>query len=82
MTEIPQAECRYGYPFSQLEQMWDAATMQRFNAWFEGQTGAICDSKEYDHDKKGYHETGCGPHGVVAYPWDVDRFLKGGTPLD
>lgn len=73
--------CTLGYPEEQLREIlgsrWDD-----FSRWFVGQTGGICEGREYDHDKREYRPTNCGPHGYVVYPWDVRNFLGGGRALD
>lgn len=56
--------------------------MSRFKEWMRGQTMGICDGRLYNHGKREYEGTGCGPHGVVAYASDLNAFLHGQPPLD
>lgn len=48
-----------------------------------GQTMMLCDGRRYNHDAREY-EVACGgvAHGVVVYPWDVERFLAGLPVVD
>lgn len=73
--------CRYGYTEEQVRTIM-GDRMEAFNKWFYGQTGTICEGREYSHELEKYVPTGCGPHGYVVYPWDVERFLGGKVPLD
>lgn len=80
---LPEPECKYGYPIEQLEDILVPLNRYfEFNKWMYGQTGAICDGQEYDYSKKDYVATGCGPHGMVVYSWDVTRFLAGLPVID
>jgi hypothetical protein len=84
MTErpdLPQPECESGYPVTQVEAIL-GDRMTEFNRWMRGQTGAICDGRKYDHNKREYHNTNCGPHGMVVYAWDLRQFLDGGDDLE
>jgi hypothetical protein len=78
---IPKPECQLGYPESQLKEIL-GDRLEDFNLWMRGQTIAGCDGRRYDHDKKEYQPTGCGPHGYVIYSWDLERYLAGGFPID
>jgi hypothetical protein len=42
-----------------------------------GQTRAICEGRKFNHDTREY-ETSCRGvhHGVVTYPWDVQRYIR------
>lgn len=73
--------CRYGYTRDDLGRLL-GARLPEFDSWMRGQTLGICDGREYDYAAFAYCETGCGPHGVVAYRHDVRRFLGGAGPLD
>jgi hypothetical protein len=57
---------------------------QDFMHWMRGQTMSICDGMTYNHEEKRHEPTGCvrQPHGVVVYPWDVERFLSGLPVID
>jgi hypothetical protein len=55
-----------------------------FNHWMRGQTMSICDGRSYNHEAGQYEPTECAdtPHGIVAYPWDVERYLHGYPVID
>jgi hypothetical protein len=76
MSILPEPACQLGYPRDAIEQIL-AEDIATFDEWMHGQAVAICDGRRYDHDRRDYDETGCGPHGVVVYPWDLDRYLNG-----
>lgn len=80
-TKIAQPECHIGYPFRQLEGIL-GDRMDEFSRWLAGQTISQCDGRKYNYDTKEYEPTGCGPHGFVAYRWDVERFLAGKPIID
>lgn len=80
-TEPSGPSCRYGYTRGDLEALF-GDRLPEFFRWMRGQTVSVCDGRAYDHDKREYHDTGCGPHGTVVYPWDVEQYLRGGRPLD
>ena len=85
LETLPEPDCRYGYPIAQVREhlgdntfatfyQWiDRQTV--FYQWIDGQTVSVCDGREYDHELRQYYETGCGPHGLVYYPWNVQSFL-------
>jgi hypothetical protein len=73
---LDEPECKYGYPIDQAQRVL-GDRYEDYCAWARGSTGAICDGREYDHDQREYHPTGCGPHGMVVYRWDVEKFLAG-----
>lgn len=77
----PQPDCIYGYTQGQLDSILGPRRIE-FNRWMYGQTGAICDGRRYDHNLKTYVETGCGPHGMVVYSWDLKRFLQNHPVID
>jgi hypothetical protein len=79
---LPPPECELGYPVSQLEQLLDEQQMSRLHLWMRGQTGAICDGTRYDHDIDALLPSGCGPHGLVYYPWDVERWAAARPIVD
>lgn len=78
-TLVPPA-CPLGYTREQVEQI-TAEGFADFTYWMRGQTGAICDGRRYDHDKREYEPTGCAeaPHGMVVYAWDLARWIRGGA---
>lgn len=78
---LPNPECECGYTRAQVEAIM-GNRLDAFNRWMRGQTAAVCEGRRYDHDTREYVETGCGPHGMTVYPWDVQQFLQGGQPLD
>lgn len=82
MTDLPISVCRFGYPRDQVRAVVGDAQVDAFGKWMRGQTGAICDGQQYNYDLKVYESTGCGPHGMVVYKWDVERFLRGLSALD
>lgn len=78
-TEKP--ECQLGYTETQLDRIL-GDRRREFNAWMRGQTIAMCDGKKYNHEEKRYEDTGCGPHGLVVYSWDLQRFIFGLPVVD
>lgn len=81
MKHIEQPECALGYTDEQLKRIL-GDRLPEFMQWMAGQTVSLCDGRAYDHSRKEYVETGCGPHGTVTYPWDLDRFLRGQPVID
>jgi hypothetical protein len=79
---LPTPKCKYGYPADQLQQILTPTLMEAFSTHMRGQTMTLCEGQEYSHELKKYIPTNCGPHGPVAYPWDLENFLKGRPPLD
>lgn len=77
---MPKPKCQLGYTRAEVEEI--VGNMTSFDRWFRGQAGAICDGRRYDHDKQEYEPTGCGPHGLIYYTWDVEQYMKGQPPLD
>ena len=80
-VRLPVPECQSGYTRGQLETLF-GDRLDEFWHWFRGQTGSICDGRRYDHEKRQYFPTGCGPHGPVVYQSDVVRFVRGMGPFD
>ena len=80
-TSSTSRQCKYGYTRDEIEALV-GDRIDAFNHWMRGQTGSICDGQLYDHDKREYYPSGCGPHGPVVYEHDVRQFLRGGRPLD
>lgn len=74
--------CKFGYTWGEISDMLGKTNMPKFEDWFRGQTGAICDGRQYNHDTESYEETGCGPHGGVVYAHDLTRFIYGQQPFD
>lgn len=71
---IPTPPCWLGYPRDSVEQIL-AEDITHFDKWMRGQTVGICDGTRYNHDSQEVESTGCGPHGVVVYAHDLDRYL-------
>lgn len=80
-TDPSVPDCELGFPTAQVEQIL-AEDFAAFAHWMRGQTMAICEGRRYDHDTHEYTPTGCGPHGPVVYPWDLDNYLRGGRIHD
>lgn len=81
MTDIEEPDCQIGYTWEQAKRIV-GGRLDEFQQWMAGQTVALCDGRRYDHDKREHEPTGCGPHGMAVYPWDLKRFLRGGPILD
>ena len=83
-TELPEPTCRLGYTEDDLRVIFpDESTRKEFFVWMYGQTFASCDGREYDHDRREYHEACDGKkHGAAYFPWDVERFIRGGRIID
>lgn len=75
MKAFPDPDCESGYSLYFLEETMPLDAFDDFMIWMNGQTMCICDGRRYSHEDKQYYETGCGPHGAVAYSWDVHRWL-------
>lgn len=69
--------CHLGYPREQLSEIL-GDRLEHFEQWMFGQTQAICEGRQYDHSRREYLPTNCGPHGVVTYRWDLVNYLSGG----
>lgn len=69
----PNPDCTLGYPENQVKEIM-GARLREFRIWMRGQTQGVCDGQLYD--------IGCGPHGTVTYPTDVERFLQGLPVID
>jgi len=81
-VSLPAPICSLGYPESQLLDIISAEQLKNFYQWMSGQTFTICEGSKYDHIQKRSVPSGCGPHGYVYYPWDVERFLDGRPIVD
>lgn len=85
VAEIEPPNCQMGYTREQIDRIvgeHGSHSRIRFHLWMSGQTMAICDGREYDHEARKYGPTGCGPHGPIVYGHDVRRFLAGLPVLD
>lgn len=76
-NSFPKPNCEMGYSFEYLEEILSEEMFAEFNKWHYGQTGSICEGRQYNHVAKEYEPSACAnsPHGFVAYRWDVERFL-------
>ena len=83
LTEILPPACPLGYTREQVEQI-TAEGLTDFDYWMRGQTVAVWDGRRFNYDTHEYEPTECGatPHGLVVYPWDLTRFIRGGGVLD
>lgn len=70
--------CPHGYTTADLERVF-GASLPAFHKWMDGQTQGVCEGRRYDHDLRRYFPTECAddPHGVVAYRYDVERYVRG-----
>lgn len=83
MEKLPSAECRLGYPDSQLEEILGEERLKDFYRWMRGQTFSACDGTEYNHQTRKYEPSVCSvSHGYVYYRQDVERFLAGKPVID
>lgn len=76
---LPKPHCQLGYTEDQIKEI--VIDLNGFYRWMEGQTMAVCDGRLYDHEKRCYVE-GCGPHGIIVYPHDLERYLQGLPVID
>jgi hypothetical protein len=81
MSNIPKAECRFGYPVQQLENIL-GNRITEFYKWMHGQTFSSCDGRLYNYETEAYEASNCGPHGFVYYQGDVERFLDNRPIVD
>lgn len=63
-------ECTFGYTDEQVTRIM-GARLYDFRRYMDGITGTVCDGEE-----------GCGPHGVITYRQDVERYLLGLPVVD
>jgi hypothetical protein len=82
-TTLPRPACPLGYPRDQLERIL-GDRLAAFHKWHVGQTGAICDGRDWNWTAKEYEPNECAdnPHGMVVYASDVREFLAGRRPSD
>lgn len=78
---LPEPECPLGYTVDQLHTIL-GNRYEEFADWIDGQTTGICDGTRWNPTTKEAEPTGCGPHGGVAYAWDLERFLDGKPIID
>lgn len=71
-----EPECRGGYTYHQVQEIMGERE-DEFLRWMAGQTMMICGGQSDGGERK------CEvAHGMVAYSYDVKRFLAGGEILD
>lgn len=75
-------ECKFGYPETQLREIWTEDKFKDFMKWMRGQTFSVCDGTLFDGELNRMVGSGCGPHGYVFYAHDVTNFVTGGPILD
>lgn len=84
-VDLPPPSCRLGYTDDDLAALLPSygRTLDELWAWMVGQTGALCEGRQWDPATGSYVEA-CGgaAHGPVVYPWDVRTFLRRGPVLD
>jgi hypothetical protein len=84
---LPEASCPHGYTVQDLDDLLGTYFGDEFMVWMSGQTKMICEGYRYDHDRRETVPSQCAgsPHGVVVYPWDLQRWIDwkqgGPTPL-
>ena len=81
MAKLPKPDCELGYTDKQVDTIM-GLRMAEFQRWMAGQTMAICDGRRFSYAENRYEATGCGPHGYITYPWDLQRFLDGKPIID
>lgn len=81
IKDLVAPECKDGYTDEQITRIM-GARLYEFQQWMHGQTGAICEGREYNHETQEYEDTGEGPHGYITYRQDVERFLLGLPVVD
>lgn len=79
--DLPVPECSYGYPEDQLKSIL-GDKYKDFNKWMVGQTISRCSGSYYDAFSSSYRRTNCGPHGLVVYFGDVQRYMLGLPVID
>lgn len=84
MFELPEPECKYGYPSYQIDKMFPGERRDDFSRWMRGQTVMLCEGRSYNYDTKEYEPNECAdnPHGPVIYKWDVERYVRGLPIID
>ena len=82
--KVFRQSCPYGLTEYDLQRLFGDDELMAFRWWMRGQTMTICDGQSYNHDTQEYEPTPCSdsPHGIVAYPWDVERYLSGMPVVD
>lgn len=73
--------CMYGFTYEDQERIL-GDRLPEFSRWMRGQTITKCDGRQFNHATKKYEPDGCGPHGMVVYRSDLERFLAGLPVID
>lgn len=68
-------DCRFGFSHDLLRESLSPEDYADLQDWLAGQTQSICSGCRYDFKIERDVPSGCGPHGPVAYDWDVKRWL-------
>lgn len=79
---LPAPECEGGYTYRQRAEIL-GDRLDEFGNWMRGQTMMLCAGRRYSYGAGDYVPACNGvAHGVVVYPWDLQRFLDGGPIID
>lgn len=71
--------CPIGYTVQDVESLEPG-----LGRWMRGQTVTECTGRRFNHDTHQYEPDACAehPHGIVLFPWDVERYLRGLPVID
>lgn len=74
---LPPPSCPDGYTINDLVTIL-GSDLSDFHRWFAGQTGIICDGRQYSHEEEKYHPTACAPnpHGFLVFASDLERYAR------
>jgi hypothetical protein len=81
LAAFPPPACKWGYTRPQVIQMM-GLFIDKFDTWMDGQTVALCDGREYDHEQKKYVSSCDVAHGTIYYADDVRRYALGLPVID
>lgn len=81
MSVLEPPDCELGYTEPQVDRIL-GPLKPAFNVWALGNTMAICNGTEYNHQLGLYEATTCGPHGLITYACDLEDFLAGRPNTD
>ena len=79
--ELP-ASCKYGMTPEDLASIFTKDELKDLDYWMRGQTCTLCEGRKWSYEKKEYVSDDCGPHGMVMYRHDVERFILGLPVID
>lgn len=83
VDELPLPECRGGYPWYQLEEIFSEDEVKQLHGWMYGQTMMLCEGRIWNSTTHEYEEACNGDsHGPVVYPWDLKRWMRGLPIID